>query len=183
MNFHAPVIHRSFSTALSEHYTAVRARLGGVPAARPVEIPAAPALFLPPPAPQVVVDLVPDQRGRDAVNVLPVGTEVEIMAARRALMIFARLRDADPGSNSVRHLQKAIAEAFRVDLFAILGRSRKRGITRMRQIAMAMACRCCRLSRAEIARRFDRDHTTVLWAEKKWMPFLDGATSQIGGGR
>jgi chromosomal replication initiation ATPase DnaA len=74
-----------------------------------------------------------------------------------------------------------VAEAFKVDLGAILGRSRKHGITRIRQIAMMLATRVCKTSRNQVGLRFFRDHSTVFWAETKFAPLLEGATSQIGG--
>lgn len=173
MNFHAPV--RSFSTELAYHYAAVRARLGGLPA-----VASAPVLLLPAPAwiePHIVSDIVPDQRGREIV---PAGADVEIVAARRALMIFARLRQDNPGLNSVRHLQLAVAAAFKVDLARILERTRRPGPTRVRQIAMMLAMRVCKLPRNQVAIRFDRNHSTVMHAERKLAAFLDGATSDVG---
>jgi len=180
MNIHAPVpfVSESYSSRLSEHYAAVRARLGGMPNERPPEIPATPLLFLAPPAEQhCVVDVLPDQRGKD---VLPVGAEAEVIAARRALMAFARLRESEPSANSVRQLQVAVASAFKVDLWVILGRSRRPCPVRIRHIAMMLAHCCCKTSREDVSRRFDRNHATVMYAEKKLAAFLEGATSRIG---
>ena len=179
MNFHAPVTHRSFSTALTAHYTAVRARLGVLPAVRSPEISAAPVLKLPPPEPCIVVDLVPDQRGQAIV--IPIGTNAELIAVRRALMIFARLRRECPTSNSVLQVQIAVAAAFKMDLSLMLSRSRRQGPTRPRQIAMMLASRVTSCTCGAIARRFDRNHATVIHAEKKFAGMLDGAASQIGG--
>src|SRR5437899_1205247 len=101
MNFHV----RSYGAELAEHYAAVRARLGCLPL-----IPQEPVLLLPyfaPPAePHIVVDLIPNQRGQE---VKPIGAVEEAIAARRALMMFARLREENPSHNSVRHLQVAVA--------------------------------------------------------------------------
>src|SRR4051812_24238767 len=118
----------SFEATLSAHYAAVRMRLR----APEFEAPSLdmldatePALLLeyqPPAEPHVAADVVPDQRGKD---VMPIGDEAEIVAARRALMIFARLRAETPSTNSVRHLQMALSQAFKVDLWVILGRSRR----------------------------------------------------------
>lgn len=172
MNFHV----RSYSAELADHYAAVRARLGGLPL-----IPPEPVLLLPPPIwiePHVVVDLVPDQRGKE---ILPIGANAELVAARRALMIFARLREDSPSFNSVKHLQIAVASAFKIDLAEIHGRSRRPGPVRVRQIAMVLALRVCAKTLNDISRRFDRNHSTVLHAKRKLAAFLDGATSQIGG--
>ena len=179
MNFHAPVVHRSFTTALSEHYAAVRARLGGLPAVRSAEIPAAPVLKLPPPEPCIVVDLVPDQRGQAVVKLI--GANAELIAARRALMIYARLRRERPTSNSVLQVQAAVAAAFKIDLPLMLSRSRRQGPTRVRQIAMMLASHVTACTRGAVARRFNRNHSTVIHAEKKFAGMLDGAVSQIGG--
>jgi hypothetical protein len=180
MNFHAPA--RSYSADLAEHYAAVRARLDGFPTIAPAEIPTAPILLLPAPTERhEVLDLVPNQRGKEFV--MPIGAEAEIVAGRRALAMFARLREEKPSTNSVRHLQMAIASAFKVDIWVIIGRSRKAGPVRIRHIALMLAHCCCKTSREDVSRRFDRNHATVMYAEKKLAAFLDGATSQIGGGR
>jgi hypothetical protein len=145
--------------------------------------PALPVLMLPYLAPgdlQNVPDLIPDQRGKDVLDVMPIGADLEIVAARRALMAFARLRQEAPSISSVRHIQMATAEAFKVDLWVILGRSRRQGIVRIRQIAMLLAHRVCHASREDVSRRFDRNHSTVHYAEKKFAGLLDGATSRIG---
>lgn len=176
MNFHAPVPIRSFHAELSDHYAAVRARLGGLPLTPPE-----PVLLLPnfvfPAEPHHIVDLIPDQRARDVV---PIGANAEVVAARRALMIFARLRESKPSDHSVRQMQVAVAIAFKIDLVVLLGRSRKPGPVRVRQIAMTLARRCCARTLNDTSRRFDRNHSTVLYAERKFAAFLDGATSQIG---
>jgi hypothetical protein len=171
MNFHV----RSYGAELAEHYAAVRARLGCLPL-----IPQEPVLLLPPPVwiePHVVVDLVPDQRGKEVV---PIGTNAELVAARRALMIFARLRDSKPADNSVRHLQVAVAAAFKIDLAVLIGRSRRPGPVRPRQIAMMLARRVCKHTLNHVSARFDRNHATVIHAERKFAYLLDGASSQIG---
>src|ERR1700754_3852780 len=135
----------SFEATLSAHYAAVRLRLRAPEFSAPLmemHEPTEPALLLEyqaPAEPHEAADPIPDQRGKD---VMPIGAEAEIVAARRALMIFARLREEKPSSNSVRHLQMAVAEAFRVDLWAILGRSRRPGPVRIRHIAMMLA-HCC----------------------------------------
>jgi chromosomal replication initiation ATPase DnaA len=96
-------------------------------------------------------------------------------------MIFARLREEIPSTNSVRHLQTAIATAFKIDLWVILGRSRRHGPVRIRHIALMLAHCCYKTSREDVSRRFDRNPATVMYAEKKLAAFLEGATSQIGG--
>lgn len=180
MNFHAPVVYQSYHEKLVDHYAAVRARLGGLPMVRPEEIPAAPIFAIPAPTERhAVFDIVPSQRGRSAADVFRISDEAEIVAARRALAIFARLRDEAPGINSVRHLQQAAAAAFKVDLWVILGHSRRVGPSRIRHIAMMLAHCCCATSREDVSRRFDRNHATVMYAEKKYAAFLEGACSRI----
>lgn len=181
MNFHAPVSYqtRSYSDRLSEHYAAVRARLGGSPGIRPAEIPAAAPLLLPAPKElHAVADPIPDQRGAELV--LPIGNEAEVIAAMRALAIFARLREGKPSTHSVRHMQMAVAAAFKVDVWVILGRSRRPGPVRVRQIAITLARRCCVSTLNGLSLRFDRNHATVLYTERKHAAFLDGASSRIG---
>lgn len=124
-------------------------------------------------------DPIPNQRGKGGLDVMPIGAAAEIVAARRALMIFARLREESPSTNSVRHLQAAVATAFKVELRAILRRSRRPGPTRIRQIAMMLATKVCRCSRAEVGRRFARNHATVWHAERKFTHMLNSACSTI----
>jgi len=119
-------------------------------------------------------DPIPNQRGRD---IMPIGAAAELIAARRALMIFARLREDNPSHNSVRHLQMAMAAAFKVDRNQMLARTRRPGPTRIRQIAMMLAMQVCKLSRSQIAIRFDRNHATVWHAERKFTQLLNSACS------
>lgn len=176
MNFHAPA--RSFSAELALHYAGVRERLRGLPPIRSIEIPAAQVFLLPPPTElHEVLDPVPEQRGKEVVETI--GAEAEVVAARRALAIFARLRSEPTTTNSVRHIQMAVAAAFKVDIGVILGRSRRPGAIRIRQIAIALARRVCAKTLNDLSRRFDRNHATVLYTERKWARFLDGASSQI----
>jgi hypothetical protein len=167
----------NFHTTLIEHYAAVRMRLRA-PILDLDEIEEPKALLLDyHPESHVVVDLVPDQRGK---KIMPIDRSAEIVAARRALAGFAR-RMQICSNQSIRQLQISVAEAFKADLDQMLSRSHKAGPTRIRQIAMALARRVCKQPRAEIGRRFDRNHSTCIHAEKKFAWLLDGATSQIGG--
>jgi Bacterial dnaA protein helix-turn-helix len=168
----------NFHSALVEHYAAVRVRLRA-PLLDLDFIEAPKALLIEyQPEPHDVVDVVPDQRGR---LIMPIDRSAEKVAARRALAGFARRRQANPTQNTVRQLQASVAEAFKVDVEDMLARSMRPGPSRIRQIAMTLAKRVCKQSRAEIGRRFDRNHSTCMHAEKKFAWLLDAATSQIGG--
>jgi hypothetical protein len=181
MNFHAPVPYRSYSERLSEHYAAVRARLGApqkgdmVPEARPNTV----LLLDFHPEAHVVDDLVPNQRRACLLTVERISADAEIVAARRTLAAFARLRTLNPTTNSATHLVHAAAIGFKVDIAVIVGRSRRPGPVRIRQIAMYLAHQVCGVSREAVSRRFDRNHATVLHAERKFQGLLDGAASHI----
>ena len=168
----------NFHSALVEHYAAVRVRLRApVLDLDAIEKPRKVLLLDHRPEPHIVADLVPDQRGK---RIVPLDRHVQIVAARRALAGFARRQQANP-TQSIRQWHLSVAEAFKVNLADMLERTHRHGPAQIRQIAMALAKRVCKQPRAEIARRFDRNHATVLHAERKFAWLLDGATSQIGG--
>jgi hypothetical protein len=172
-----------YRESLVEHYAAVRARLRAPVFDLPeIEAPVEVLLLDYQPEPYTVVDLVPDQRNLTFMKVEALDAAAEILAARRALASFARMRTEHPSMNSVRQLQIAVAAAFKIDVAIITGPSRRHGPVRVRQIAQFLAAQVCATSRADIARRFRRDHATVFHAIKKFAGFLDGATSQIGSG-
>lgn len=129
------------------------------------------------PRPLDCSDPVPYQHGRVRSGIVRIGGAAEAIAIRRALSIFARSRSANPKGNSIKQIQVATAAAFKVDLMQMLSRTLCRGITRIRQIAMMLAMTVCAHSRRAISRRFDRDHSTVFYAEKKYKYLLDGVSS------
>lgn len=171
--------------AMIEHYNAVRARLGAPPIGG--------VLAIDPPQPIILLDYrtelhfvedpIPDQRRRAPKHVETLGVEAEIIALRRALAGYARRRCAVPVTNAVRHFQVSIADAFKIDISGLSVRCRAPGITRIRQIAMAFAPFCCGSSITQAAHRFGRDHSTAIYAARKFASLLDGATSQIGARR
>lgn len=62
----------------------------------------------------------------------------------------------------VHAIQARVAKAFGVELRMLLSPRRARVYARPRQVAMFLALVCTTKSSGEIARCFDRDHTTVL---------------------
>ena len=68
---------------------------------------------------------------------------------------------------TVEHIQKTVAEYFRIRVSDLLSKSRKRRVTRPRQIAMSLAKDTMNISLPEIGDHFGgRDHTTVIHAHK-----------------
>lgn len=131
--------------------------------------------------PHRCLDPVPNQCGVDADKLQWLRQEAEFVAVRRSLAIFARMQRENPCGRPIFQLKVAVATAFKMDSEALYGRRALKAVTRPRQIAMMLAMRLTKSSSAEVGRRFGRDHTTVLYAEKKFAWLLDGATSQIGG--
>lgn len=69
---------------------------------------------------------------------------------------------------TVENIQKVVADYYRIKVSDLKSKSRKRTITRPRQLAMALSKELTNLSLPEIGREFDgKDHTTVLHACKK----------------
>jgi chromosomal replication initiator protein len=73
-------------------------------------------------------------------------------------------RDPEPGSPSVPAIQGAVCSTLGISQQAMLSPSRASAVSRARQIAMYLSRELTDLSLAEIARQFDRDHTTILHA-------------------
>ena len=68
---------------------------------------------------------------------------------------------------TVEYIQKTVAEYFRIRVSDLLSRSRKRRVTRPRQIAMSLAKDTMNISLPEIGDHFGgRDHTTVIHAHR-----------------
>jgi chromosomal replication initiator protein len=73
-------------------------------------------------------------------------------------------RDPEPGSPSVPAIQGAVCSTLGVSQQAMLSPSRAAELSHARQIAMYLSRELTDLSLAEIARQFNRDHTTILHA-------------------
>ena len=72
--------------------------------------------------------------------------------------------EADPQDPSVAAIQGAVCSVLDVSQSTLLSSSRRAAISRARQIAMYLSREMTPLSLADIARQFDRDHTTILHA-------------------
>jgi chromosomal replication initiator protein len=73
-------------------------------------------------------------------------------------------RDPYPAAPSIPAIQGAVCSVVGISQAAMLSPSRSADVSRARQIAMYLSRELTDLSLAEVARRFDRDHTTVLHA-------------------
>ncbi len=80
---------------------------------------------------------------------------------------------------TIENIQKTVAEYFKIRIADLLSKSRRRSITRPRQIAMSLAKELTTHSLPEIGDAFGgRDHTTVLHACRK-ITDLRGLESRI----
>jgi len=80
---------------------------------------------------------------------------------------------------TIENIQKTVAEYFKIRIADLLSKSRRRSITRPRQIAMSLAKELTTHSLPEIGDAFGgRDHTTVLHACRK-ITDLRGSESRI----
>lgn len=68
---------------------------------------------------------------------------------------------------SLEHIQKRVADFYRVSLAELLSKSRKRGLVGPRQVAMALSKELTNFSLPAIGDAFSRDHTTVMHACRK----------------
>lgn len=73
-------------------------------------------------------------------------------------------RDPEPRAPSIPTIQGAVCSVVGISQAAMLSPSRAAEVSRGRQIAMYLSRELTDLSLAEIARQFDRDHTTILHA-------------------
>ena len=71
---------------------------------------------------------------------------------------------SDPRDPSVAAIQGAVCSVLDVSQSTLLSSSRRAAVSRARQIAMYLSREMTPLSLADIARQFDRDHTTILHA-------------------
>jgi chromosomal replication initiation ATPase DnaA len=74
------------------------------------------------------------------------------------------VRDPEPAVPSIPAIQGAVCSVVGISQGAMLSPSRSSEVSHGRQIAMYLSRELTDLSLAEIARQFDRDHTTILHA-------------------
>ena len=87
---------------------------------------------------------------------------ISLELAQQALKDIVAVQDRQV---SLEMIQKAVAEYYRIRTADLLSKSRKRSVTRPRQLAMALAKQLTSKSLPEIGSAFGgRDHTTVLHA-------------------
>jgi chromosomal replication initiator protein len=93
------------------------------------------------------------------------GRPITIDFAKEALKDLLALQDK---LVTIENIQKTVAEYFKIRIADLLSKSRRRSITRPRQIAMSLAKELTTHSLPEIGDAFGgRDHTTVLHACRK----------------
>jgi len=93
------------------------------------------------------------------------GRPITIEFAKEALKDLIALQDK---LVTIENIQKTVAEYFKIRIADLLSKSRRRSITRPRQIAMSLAKELTTHSLPEIGDAFGgRDHTTVLHACRK----------------
>ena len=90
------------------------------------------------------------------------GIGIDMDAARDALADLLKVKDRQM---SIENIQKSTAEYFKIRKADLLSKSKRRSVTRPRQIAMALSKELTDHSLPEIGETFGgRDHTTVLHA-------------------
>lgn len=93
------------------------------------------------------------------------GQPITLDFAKEALKDLLALQDK---LVTIENIQKTVAEYFKIRIADLLSKSRRRSITRPRQIAMSLAKELTTHSLPEIGDAFGgRDHTTVLHACRK----------------
>lgn len=93
------------------------------------------------------------------------GRPITLDFAKEALRDLIALQDK---LVTIENIQKTVAEYFKIRIADLLSKSRRRSITRPRQIAMSLAKELTTHSLPEIGDAFGgRDHTTVLHACRK----------------
>jgi len=93
------------------------------------------------------------------------GRSITLDFAKEALKDLLALQDK---LVTIENIQKTVAEYFKIRIADLLSKSRRRSVTRPRQIAMSLAKKLTTHSLPEIGDAFGgRDHTTVLHACRK----------------
>ncbi|PIE46300.1 MAG: chromosomal replication initiator protein DnaA [Gammaproteobacteria bacterium] len=89
-------------------------------------------------------------------------TSIEMAKVALRDMLSSQLRQI-----SVENIQKTVANYYRIKTTDLKVKSRKAGLVRARQVAMAITKQLTNLSLPDIGEAFERDHTTVMHAIKK----------------
>lgn len=148
------------ASELRAHYAGVRARL--YPQRVRFELQPVVVELPPPPLPAPVVD----EQAPPIVEVMPA-------------------KDEDQGKITIRRIQRAVCEKYRVSYIDLISHRRTSSVTEPRHIAMWMCKQLTTLSLPAIARHFDgRDHTTILSAIRKIdkkMPLYEDIIAEIRG--
>lgn len=93
------------------------------------------------------------------------GSPVTVQLVKESLKNLIALQDR---LVSIDNIQRTVAEYYRIKIVDLLSKTRKRSITRPRQLAMALSKELTQHSLPEIGDAFGgRDHTTVLHACRK----------------
>lgn len=93
------------------------------------------------------------------------GSPISIPLIKESLKDLIALQDKQV---SIDNIQRTVAEYYKIKIADLLSKSRKRSITRPRQLAMALSKELTQHSLPEIGDAFGgRDHTTVLHACRK----------------
>ena len=91
---------------------------------------------------------------------------LSLAVARRALGAGPSAPTRRPPPPTVEAIQDAVCAVMGLTRTELVSRSRSARVVRARQLAMYLARELTPLSLAEVARAFDRDHTTVLHAAR-----------------
>lgn len=93
------------------------------------------------------------------------GSEITVSLIKESLKDLIALQDKQV---SIDNIQRLVAEYYKIKISDLLSKSRKRSVTRPRQLAMALSKELTQHSLPEIGDAFGgRDHTTVLHACRK----------------
>lgn len=93
------------------------------------------------------------------------GSSITIPLIKESLKDLIALQDKQV---SIDNIQRLVAEYYKIKISDLLSKSRKRSVTRPRQLAMALSKELTQHSLPEIGSAFGgRDHTTVLYACRK----------------
>lgn len=84
-----------------------------------------------------------------------------IVHGETALMTF------DSEQMRLKNIVAATAKVYGISPIDLLGRKRKKEFSEARQAAMLLASKCTKWGYSDIGRFFNRDHTTVMYAERK----------------
>lgn len=108
-------------------------------------------------------------------------SEVKLQGAVTAQFNFCApiSREKDRRYISIREIQRAVCKACDTNLEDMLANRRTGRMVLPRHIAMALSKMLTTCSLPEIGRKFNRDHTTVLHALRKFEPVMNEIRLQI----